>query len=277
MNYTTLITPEQLQSNLEQPNLTVVDCRFSLQDTEKSYQNYKEAHIPKAHYAHLDRDLSGPIIPGKTGRHPLPEVTILVSLFSSWGIDANQQVVVYDQKSGAIAARLWWMLKWLGHERVAVLEGGWHNWQEKDLPIDSEIPKKQVAHFIPNERKDWLVNAAFVEKIRQDDSYHLIDSRAKNRYAGLEEPIDPVAGHIPGAQNLPFMENIDGEGQFIAVEKLKERFKGLENAEQTIFYCGSGVTACHNILAYHHLEMGNPKLYPGSWSDWITDPNRPIA
>ena len=277
MNYTALISTDDLHHYLEDSQLVVVDCRFSLQDTKKAQQDYFSAHIPGAHYAHLDDDLSGPIIPGKTSRHPLPDIDHLTTLFSSWGIDASKQVVVYDQKSGAIAARLWWMLKWLGHERAAVLEGGWNAWTNKGYPEDGAVPQVAKAEFVASEQKEWLVDVNFVDQIRKNPNYDLVDSRAAKRYAGIEEPIDPIAGHIPGAINIPFMDNVNQDGIFLEQEALADRFKSVPDPKQTIFYCGSGVTACHNILAYYHLGMGMPKLYAGSWSEWIVDKEREIG
>ncbi len=276
MNYTSLIEAQTLHEYLGKENIVIIDCRFSLQDTEKGYQQYLAEHIPGAYYAHLDKDLSGAIIPGKTGRHPLPKADNLVALFSSWGIDEGKQVVVYDNKSGAIAARLWWLLRWLGHHSVAVLNGGWKIWNELGLPTDNKKPSPKAANFIAKEQQHLKVDASFVEKVRENEYYHLVDSRAARRYQGIEEPIDPVAGHIPGAINLSFMENVNDNGVFIEKEKLKNRFSNLKEASKTVFYCGSGVTACHNILAYFHAGLGEALLYPGSWSEWITDENRPV-
>ena len=276
MDYFSLIAVADLRAELNSSDIVVVDCRFSLQDKEKARHDYIEAHIPGAYYAHLDDDLSGPIIPGETGRHPLPSIEKAVNLFSQWGIDETKQVVVYDQKSGAIAARLWWMLKWLGHDKVAVLEGGWNAWTKENLPVSNISPAIQNSNFISREREDFFVDADFIDKIKLTDHYTLIDSRAKIRYDGIEEPIDPIAGHIPGAINIPFMENVDENGLFLEKEDLRSKFNKSTNTEQTIFYCGSGVTACHNILARFHAGLGIAKLYPGSWSEWITDKSRAI-
>lgn len=275
--FTTLIDVKDLYAHLGEPAWVIVDCRFGLDDTEKGRLDYYESHIPGAFYAHLDEDLSGEIIPGKTGRHPLPSVDTAAQLFSSWGIGGETQVVVYDDKAGGIAARLWWMLNWLGHEKVAVLDGGWPKWVEAGFPSDKELPKASPAYFEAHPQSQLLVDADFVDQIRQDADYVLVDSRLDFRYRGEQEPIDPVAGHIPGAINAPFPENLE-DGTFKSEETLKERFSQIlqgKTADHAVFYCGSGVTACHNVLALKHAGLGNAKLYGGSWSHWIADGKRP--
>lgn len=277
--YATIIKPADLLPHLGEPQCVIVDCRFNLADTEEGRRAYLHGHIPGAFYAHLDEDLSGEIIPGKTGRHPLPTVEAAVQLFSGWGIDRETQVVVYDDKAGAIAARLWWMLQWLGHERVAVLDGGWPKWMEAGYPVDRTNPVPKPATFVPNPQPQLLVDAAFVDKIRQDPDFILVDSRLDFRYRGEEEPIDPIAGHIPGAINAPFPENIE-DGKLKSPEDLKARFEQILQgkwSQQAVFYCGSGVTACYNLLALKHAGLGDAKLYAGSWSDWITGDKRPVA
>ncbi|GJM33619.1 MAG: sulfurtransferase [Saprospiraceae bacterium] len=279
MAFTTLISTTELATHLGDPNWVIIDCRFSLADTEEGRRDYLQSHIPGAHYAHLDDDLSGKIIPGTTGRHPLPTVEAAADQFSTWGIDEQVQVVVYDDKGGGIAARLWWMLRWLGHEKVAVLNGGWPTWLKAGLPTSAELPSISSKNFQAKERVDLPINRDRVEAIRNDDRYWLIDARAAPRYRGEEEPIDPIAGHIPGAINLPFADNLNTDGTMKNPEALRERFlavqssgkvEGAERAAHTVFYCGSGVTACHDILAYEYAGLGEAKLYPGSWSEWIT-------
>lgn len=279
--FTSIIAAADLAKNLDK-NWIIVDCRFSLFDLDKGRQDYGKSHIPGAYYAHLDEDLSGEIIPGQTSRHPLPKIEDLEFLFSSWGVATNMQVVVYDNKSGAIAARLWWMLKWSGHDAAAVLNGGWQAWEAGNFPTEELAPIRNPArpksNFKADVQHDLLITAEEVEKHLQDTRFTLIDSRASKRYQGLEEPIDPIAGHIPGALNLPFMENVDKDGHFLSVEALKNRFDSLlEKKDDKAFYCGSGVTACHNIVAYYHTTGQMPKLYAGSWSEWITDENRPMV
>ncbi len=278
--YNTIIPCEELNQLLQNSNLRIVDCRFSLADTESGRIEYQQSHIPGATYAHLDDDLSGAIIPGKTGRHPLPIVDDFVQTLSDWGIDEHTQVVAYDQGHGGIAARLWWMLQWLGHEQVAVLDGGWKAWTENTYPVSDQIKVPPNRNFRPKTKSETTVSVEFVNKIRQDHNYTLIDSRAAERYSGKKEPIDPIAGHIPGAVSAPFIENIGEDGHFLSKEKLQNRFQDLVDQtppEKTVFYCGSGVTACHNLLAYKHAGLGEAKLYPGSWSEWIVDKNRPIG
>ena len=279
MPYTTLISAQELLQELDN-TIVIIDCRFSLADTEQGRRDYATDHIPSAIYAHLDQDLSGEIIAGHTSRHPLPSVDYLTKLFSAWGIDETVQVVAYDDKAGAIAARLWWMLRWLGHEKVAVLDGGWPYWYKHNFPVSSAEPNPKSRVFKPIVNSHQLVDVAFVDKIREDHSFKLVDSRTKPRYQGLEEPIDPVAGHIPGAVNAPFPENVNEQGLLHTSQDLYNRFTAIlggHNPEEAIFYCGSGVTACHNLLAMAHAGLGHGKLYAGSWSEWIIDETRPVG
>ncbi len=280
MSYETLISTADLLTHLDDPNWVIVDCRFWLDDTEKGRRDYRDSHIPGAIYAHVDEDLSGPVVPGVTGRHPLPSVDIFAEKLGSWGIANDVQVVVYDDRSGAIAGRLWWLLKWVGHQDVAVLDGGWPRWQSEDHPTNADIPSPRAREFKPEVNHDLVVSAGDILTHFGDPSYKLIDSRAPERFSGEEELIDPVAGHIPGALNYHFERNLDIEGSFALKEFLKGRFHVMfENtpSERLIFYCGSGVTAAHNILAYVHAGLGLPRLYAGSWSHWITDHERPIT
>lgn len=278
--YTTLISTGDLAQNLDAANWVIVDCRFTLVDTEQGRLNYKQSHVPGAVYAHLDEDLSGPIIPGQTSRHPLPDVNTFVQTLSSWGIDNHTQIVAYDANGGAIAARLWWMLRWLGHNAVAVLDGGWPQWQREGRSASSGIEINEPKSFTPHPRPELIFNADEVEKIRTDPTYRLFDARSADRFRGENETLDPVAGHIPGAISLPFAGNLDSDGKFLSDDELKRRYReqlGDTPAERTVFYCGSGVTAAHNLLALAHLGLGEARLYPGSWSEWITDPSRPVG
>ena len=277
--YTTLISTKDLAQNLDNEDWAVIDCRFNLSDTEAGRRAYRNGHIPGARYVHLDEGLSGPIVPGKTGRHPLPNPDVAAMRFERLGIGNDVQVVAYDDAGGMVASRLWWMLRWLGHDAVAVLDGGWPRWIEAELPVETAIPEPQPRAFIPRPRPDFLVDVYTVEGIRQLPGFKLVDSRAAERYRGEVEPIDPVAGHIPGALNLSNAETVNAEGIFLDEAALQERFRqalGEPDAEHTIFYCGSGVSACRNILAYKHAGLGDAKLYPGSWSEWITDPKREV-
>ena len=280
MEYTTLISASDLHRHLGNKDWAIVDCRFALDNPEQGRQKYGESHIPGAVYADLNQDLSGPIIPGKTGRHPLPDIAAISRTLSSWGIDQSVQVVAYDDKDGGMAAaRLWWLLKWLGHTKVAVLDGGLTAWQKNGYPVKSGTEQRAPAEFVARPRPELLVDADAVRGVSGRAGYQVIDSRALARYKGDVEPIDPVAGHIPGAVCCPFSDNVDQNGYFLPPDALRSRFAGLLDntpVEQTIFYCGSGVTAAQNILAVAHAGLGDAKLYAGSWSDWITDPERPV-
>ena len=278
--YSTLISPEELRPHLGEPGWAVVDCRFSLDDTEAGRRAYRAAHIPGAVYAHLDEDLSGPILPGRTSRHPLPGVEEFAQRLSAWGIGPETQVVAYDDRGGAIAARLWWMLRWLGHDRVAVLDGGWTAWQAAGYPVQAGVEQRSPARFRPRPRPELLVQVEEVLAKLEAPDLLLVDSRAPERYRGEVEPLDPVAGHIPGAVNRPFARNLAPDQRFLPREELRARFQELlaqRAPEQVAFYCGSGVTAAHNVLAMVHAGLGFPRLYAGSWSEWITDPRRPVG
>lgn len=279
MEYTTLISAADLHQHLGNKDWAIVDCRFALDDPERGRQHYQEAHIPGAVYAHLNQDLSGPIVPGKTGRHPLPDVATISRVLSRWGIDGSVQVVAYDDKDGSMAARLWWMLKWLGHTRVAVLDGGWTAWQQHGYPAQSGAEQRAPAEFVAQPRPELLVDVDAVGRVSGSAGYKVIDSRALARYKGEVEPIDPVAGHIPGAVSCPFSDNVDQSGYFLPPDALRSRFTsvlGDTPVEHAIFYCGSGVTAAQNILAVAHAGLGDAPLYAGSWSEWIADPQRPV-
>ncbi|MCP5045693.1 MAG: sulfurtransferase [bacterium] len=277
--YTTLISADDLSGNLYQPGWVIVDCRFSLADRDQGKRDYEEAHIPEAVYAHLDNTLASAVEPGKTGRHPLPAVGVLAELFSKWGIDKDTQVVVYDDNIGAIASRLWWMLRWLGHEKVAVLDGGWGQWVKEELLTTGVVQGPQAAPFAPEIQPHLLVEMEHLKKNMSEPACLVVDSRAGERYRGEEEPIDSIPGHIPGAVNRPFKENAGEDGFMRSPDELKDRFESLlgdADPGQTVFYCGSGVTACHNLLAMKHAGLGDGKLYAGSWSEWITQKDPPI-
>ncbi len=280
MPFTTLISDSELNLHINDRNWAVIDCRFSLDDTERGQRDYLEAHIPGAVYAHLDRDLSGTKVPGKTGRHPLPEVPSFAATLSAWGIDSDTQVVAYDDSTGPMAARLWWMLNWMGHGNVALLDGGWRSWQGSRLPLRSGAEYRTVKHFEAHEIQDAYVTAEQVQRYAGDSRYLILDARSGPRFRGEVEPIDPVAGHIPGAVSVPYEENLTPEGKFLSPEILRRRFEGLMKfvpPENVICYCGSGVTAAHNIVAIAHGGLGMARLYAGSWSEWVADGARPVA
>ena len=283
MTFTTLISTSELANHLNDPGWALVDCRFSLIDTEQGRRHYLQSHIPGAVYAHLDDDLCAPLVPGVTGRHPLPKINKLVQYLSQWGIGSGVQVVVYDDwpgASGAIAARLWWTLRWLGHDAVALLDGGWERWKAENRSVVDGEEVRERREFIPYPRLEFIATSDDVEVMRRDPTYLVVDSRGADRYRGENETIDPVAGHIPGAISAPYAENIGSEGLFLSKKALQRTFQmllGDLQAENIVFYCGSGVTAAHNLVAMAYAGLGDARLYVGSWSEWITDPDRPVA
>jgi thiosulfate/3-mercaptopyruvate sulfurtransferase len=279
MSYTTLISTIELAPHLADPEWAVVDCRNWLDDPERGRRDYLQAHIPGAVYAHLDTDLAGPVVPGQTGRHPLPEVETFARTLSNWGIGPGVQVVAYDDRGGAFAARLWWMLRWLGHAAVAVLDGGWPHWQAEGRPVHGGTETRRPRTFTPYPRPGLLATTSEVETIHNHPAFRLLDSRTAERYRGENEPFYPVAGHIPGAVCAPYPDNLGPDGLFRPAAELRARFQALLGnvpPDHAIFYCGSGVTAAHNLLALVHTGLGDARLYVGSWSEWIANPNHPI-
>ena len=275
--FSDVVSPAELSERLGTPELRVVDCRASLQDPLAGRAAYEQGHVPGAVFADLLDDLSGPIVAGRTGRHPLPEIEAFVDRLRSWGIARSSQVVAYDDAGGAFAARLWWMLRWLGHDGVAVLDGGYAAWLAEQRPVTTEIPSPARGEFSAAPRAAWLVTSTELAAA-QSIARKLFDARAPERFRGEVEPIDPVAGHIPGAVNLPFAANLR-DGRFLAPAELRERFAralGDTAPQDAIVYCGSGVTACHDLLAFARAGLPIPRLYAGSWSEWITDPARPV-
>lgn len=277
--FRTLISSSELHAILGQAEVVIVDCRFRLSDPDAGRQAYLQAHIPGARYAHLNEDLSGPIVPGVTGRHPLPTPDALARTLARFAVTRDTQLIAYDDDVGAIAARLWWLCRWLGHDRVAVLDGGWTAWQHAGLPVDDSVPAPAPSQFEPSPRPQLLGEAAVVAAMVSATDCRVFDAREVTRYRGESEPIDAVAGHIPGAHSLPFSGNVT-EGRLLPRDQLRARFSealGQIPASRSIVYCGSGVTACHNILAASHAGYDGMLLYPGSWSEWIADPSRPVA
>jgi thiosulfate/3-mercaptopyruvate sulfurtransferase len=279
MIHTTLVNTETLSRHLDDPRWVVVDCRFVLTDPDAGQHAYAAGHIPGARYAHLDNDLSSPVTPA-SGRHPLPYPHVLAEKLGRRGIDKSSQVVVYDDTFGAMAARLWWLLRWLGHEAVALLDGGFPKWQREGRPVTPELPMIQAAQFHPTINNAMWVDAGYVEQMHARKDGVLIDARADVRFRGDVEPLDKVAGHIPGAINIPYEDNLDFSGEFMSDEALRELYLAAMNhvaPDQVVQMCGSGVTACHNILAMEHAGLTGSKLYAGSWSEWITDASHPVA
>jgi thiosulfate/3-mercaptopyruvate sulfurtransferase len=277
--FTTLVDTTTLAAHLDDPNWVVFDCRFDLTKPDAGHDAYDEAHIPGARYAHLDRDLSSPITP-HSGRHPLPDPVTLAAKLGRWGVDKHKQVIAYDAGAGAVAARLWWLLRWLGHEAVALLDGGLAKWQEEKRPLSGEAPSITPMVFEPQPDNSRWVSTAMIQDVLEKGGHLLLDARARRRFEGAIEPLDKIAGHIPGAVNRPFESNVDARGCFLSPEQLREQWLellGTVPPSCVINMCGSGVTACHNILAMTHAGLDGAKLYAGSWSEWIRDSRRPVA
>jgi thiosulfate/3-mercaptopyruvate sulfurtransferase len=280
ITFSDFVSTSQLAAHTNDPSWIVVDCSFDLAAPTWGRENYLEGHIPGAIFAHLDDDLSAPRTP-QTGRHPLPDPLVMAERLSNWGIGPGRQVVVYDTAGGAYASRLWWMLRYYGHDSAAILEGGYAKWIEEDRPLvpGLEQPRPR-ANFSLSLRPEMVVSLADVERIRLDPAWKLIDARSAVRFRGEQEPIDPVAGHIPGALNRFHAENLDSTGVLHPNHILRQQFKALLGdtpIERTAVYCGSGVTSCFHIAAMHRAGLGMPRLYAGSWSEWIRDPSRPIS
>jgi thiosulfate/3-mercaptopyruvate sulfurtransferase len=281
MPYSTLVDATTARAHLSDPGWVFVDCRYVMRDTARGPQDYRASHIAGAVYADLDKDLSGRAVPGLTGRHPLPSPDSIMRVFSSLGIGPETQVIAYDESTGAMAAaRLWWLLKWAGHDAVAVLDGGFKAWAAAGMPCaagtESRAPSKFVAAFRP----ELVVDAGQVISALNDPGWVVLDARPADRYRGENETMDPVAGHIPGAVSAPYGAALGPDGLFkptVEIARLYETAMGGKDATHTIIYCGSGVTATHGILACAHAGRGVPLLYSGSWSEWITDRERPTA
>lgn len=278
-----LIAPDELAALLATPGssdtLRILDCRFSLADPGAGRRAFEAGHVPGAVYASLDRDLSAEVVPGKTGRHPLPAIDVAARRLGELGIGNDSDVIVYDDAVGAMAARAWWLLRYLGHERVRLLDGGFAAWTDGGNPVSSERENPVAATFTPRVRPELLVNASEVDALRSSAGERVFDARASERYSGEVEPIDPVAGHIAGARSFPFALNLQGS-RFAPPEIVRAAFMAALDgvgAERAVVYCGSGVTACHLVLAAEHAGLPLPKLYAGSFSEWITDPRRAVA
>lgn len=278
MTYTTLITAAALARHLDDPAFVVVDCRHNLADVDAGERAYRSGHLPGAVFLHLDRDLSG-VKTGRNGRHPLPEIDTLAVRFGRAGIDAAHQVVAYDQNNGMAASRLWWLLHWLGHDAVAVLDGGVDQWRAEGRPLTDVLPASRVTTFVPGPAAPTATADEILRHLG-DDALLVLDARAAERYRGEVEPIDPVAGHIPGARNRPYTDNLTPQGTFKPAVMLRSEYAALLGSslpEALVHQCGSGVSACHNALAMSVAGLPGSRLYPGSWSEWIADPTRPIA
>jgi thiosulfate/3-mercaptopyruvate sulfurtransferase len=281
---TTLIEPPELAAHLDDTGWAIIDCRFDLARPDWGAQAYAGGHIPHALYAHLDHDLSAPRT-ARSGRHPQPQVEPLAITFARFGIDEHVQVIAYDQGTGAFAARLWWLLRWLGHAQVAVLNGGLAAWERAGLPLSSAIEPRAPRRFRASADPRRVVSGSEVAELVSSGALRsgeqlLIDARSADRFAGENETIDPVAGHIPGARNHPFAANLDAQGRFLEPGQLRQGWEKTlrgASARQLISMCGSGVTACHNLLALEAAGLPGARLYAGSWSEWITDPTHPVV
>ena len=269
-----IVSAEWLKEHLEDADLILIDCCFSLQEPDRGRKQYEEQHIPGAYYFDLNADLSS--TPQKHGgRHPLPNISELATKLSAIAVQSDNPslIVAYDNSRLAFASRFWWLMRFLGHERVVLLDGGVDAWKEKGYAVTSDIPVATSGNFIPNPDYDWIVDIEAVKQRKDLPEVVLVDSRVRERYLGEIEPIDPIAGHIPGAINYPWQEVTDGNGYIQAFEYQHNRWKKVKNAEQVIVYCGSGVTACVNLLSLAIAGIKTTKLYAGSWSDWCSYEN----
>jgi thiosulfate/3-mercaptopyruvate sulfurtransferase len=278
MPHTTLVSAGELAARLSDPDWLVADCRAELSDRDAGIRAWEAGHIPGAIHADLERDLSAPVTP-MTGRHPLPPVEALAATFSRWGVNGATQVIAYDAGNGAYAARLWWMLRYLGHDAVAVLDGGFSAWHAGGHPVSDAAVTRRQAEFVAHPRPEMLCDVGGVQAALARGE-RLVDVRGAERFAGRVEPLDTVAGHVPGAVNLPFTQNLDEKNRFRPKAELAELWRsrtGVTAGSSPICMCGSGVTACQALLSLEVAGLGSGRLYAGSWSEWIRDPRRPVA
>lgn len=279
---TTLVSVSELADQLRNPASkpwAIVDCRFDLAAPEAGHAAFLLGHLPGAAYAHLDRDLSSPIT-AQSGRHPLPDPNLLARKLGAWGIGNDTQVIAYDADNGAYAARLWWLIRWLGGRKVAVLDGGLRAWLAAGLPLATDPPSPHATVFVPQVDAGLVMNTPQIVAGLARSDWRLLDARSPERYAGKVEPLDQVAGHVPGARNLPFLGNLASDGRFLPPDALRRRLQAALDGvrpDRAVVMCGSGVTACHHLLACEIAGLPGARLYPGSWSEWIRDPQRPVA
>lgn len=279
MTHTTLVSAEETAAHLNDPQWIICDCRHDLTNYSAGYRAYRSGHIPGARFLHLDVDLSGPKT-GLNGRHPLPHPATFCLRLGALGIANDQQIVTYDETGGAYAARLWWMLRWVGHTRVAVLDGGWQAWTQAGLPVTVEQPAIEPVTYSGRAQPQTTVDSGEILAQLENRKTLVLDARSADRYRGENEMLDPVAGHIPGAINRFFRHNLGDDGRFKPPIVLKKEFGAALNGyapEAIIHQCGSGVTACHNLLAMEVAGLAGSRLYPGSWSEWISNRKRPVA
>lgn len=279
MTYTTIISTEALATHLHDPNWVILDSQHDLMNPAHGRDAYAAGHIPGARFISVDDDVSDHAITGR-GRHPLPTPPIMSAVFSRLGIDAGKQVVVYDGSSGSSAGRTWWCLRWLGHQAVAILDGGITLWKSEGRPLSTELPSWKPAQFVGQPNQQMKVDTATVLANMRNPDAPMLDARAPERYDGSAETIDPVGGHIPGAINRFWKMNVGADGRFKSAETLRREFSDLLGTvppSHMIHQCGSGVSACHNLIAMEIAGLAGGKLYPGSWSEWCSDPARPVA
>jgi thiosulfate/3-mercaptopyruvate sulfurtransferase len=277
--HTTLVSAASLQQHIDDPRWRVFDVRHDLIDLDAGRRAYREGHIPGAQFASIDDDLSGTKT-GRNGRHPLPQRAALAERFRAWGIDGGTQIVAYDAHGGQFAGRLWWLARWLGHRAVAVLDGGWPAWLAAGGARDTAVSAPQRGDFVAGEPVAPAVTVSQLAEALAAKACMLVDARLPERYRGEQEPIDPVAGHIPGALNRPWTHNLAADQRFKDAEQLRQELLALIGARspaKVVFQCGSGVTACHHLLAMELAGLPGASLYAGSWSEWIADPARPVA
>ena len=277
--FTTLISVADLAAHRDDAGWVVCDCRHDLADVEAGRRAYRESHIPGACFVHLDRDLSAPLT-DRNGRHPLPDPDRFARRVGELGISNGSQVVAYDASGGYYAARMWWMLRWLGHGAAAVLDGGWDAWLKAGMAVSASVPEARPARFVRLAALVRSVTAGEIASGLETGPGRLLDARSPDRYRGENETLDPVAGHIPGAINRFFKLNLEADGRFKPAAALRKEFTGLLAGDvpgNVTHYCGSGVTACHNLFAMEIAGLGGSRLYPGSWSEWISDRSRPVT
>lgn len=276
---TLLVTTQDVADHLGDPGWVIFDARHDLADGEKGRRAYEADHIAGAYFLHLDRDLSGEKT-GRNGRHPLPAIERFAARMNQCGVRPQTQVVAYDDAGGSFAARVWWLLDWLGHERVTLLDGGLDLWRKEGRPLEREIPAPRPGAFVPRPRLGATVDAAFLERFNGAQAPRLIDARAPARFRGEQEPLDRVPGHIPGATNRFWQANLASDGRFKAADALRSEFAALLGdtpPKLAVNMCGSGITACHNLFAMALAGLPDARLYPGSWSEWCSEPHRPVA
>jgi len=279
MGYQTIISVKDLQNNIENNNWFIFDCRFVLKDPTGGLKMFGKGHIPGAQFADMDADLASPMT-STSGRHPLPNPEQFLEKLQAWGVNNDSQVICYDDISGAFAARMWWLLHWVGHNDVAVLDGGIDKWNECKLPLETDRHEKLRGNFSGKANDAMWVDVNFVQQQLSEGNINLLDARSHDRYTTIDRKTDPIPGHVPGAINHPFSENLNDEGVFLPAEEIRAQFDSVfedKKQDQVINMCGSGVTACHNLLAMNIAGLPWTRLYVGSWSEWIKDSSRPVA